>query len=157
MLLALGGYMATTPDTRHRSFLTIRLGSFPESGETSVSGEGGCETFPRMRNRVQLQDNVLQETGYLKHVTQDVLLDYFKLAQYMYRQYSIVVGEPHTYLQPELVHLMNQNQLHEATWDSCSLHNALKKEQDERDSKQIKENKEYLDLGTKQKQTMSLI
>jgi hypothetical protein len=87
------------------------------------------------------------ETDHLTHVTPDELLGYFKLAQCIYRQWDIVAGEPHTNLQPGLIHLMMMNQLHEATRESSSLHNALKKEQDERDAKQINENKGYLDLS----------
>ena len=82
--------------------------------EASVSRDGGCETASRRRTNTkdELQDHVLSETGSLKNIIQDEIFDYFKLAKYMNRQYGIVAGEPHTYLKPELVHLMNQ--LHEA-------------------------------------------
>jgi hypothetical protein len=48
----------------------------------------------------------------------------------MNRQYGIVAGEPHTYLEPELVHLMTQ--LHEAAQENISIRNSFKKEDDEK-------------------------
>ena len=67
----------------------------------------------------------------------------------MNRQYGIVVGEPHTYLKPELLHLMNQ--LHEAAEENRSLRNSTKKsEADERVTMETKHRKQYLDLRTKQ-------
>jgi hypothetical protein len=89
--------------------------------ETSVTGDGGCETALkalRRRTKDELQDYVLNETGFLKNATPDEISDNFKLAKYMNRQYGIVAGEPHTYLKPELVHLMNQ--LNEAVQESRS-------------------------------------
>jgi hypothetical protein len=68
--------------------------------ETSVSRDGGCETTSRRRTKDELQDHVLSETVFLKNATLDEILDNFKLAKYMNRQWGIVAGEPHTYLKP---------------------------------------------------------
>jgi hypothetical protein len=62
-----------------------------------------------MGSKDELQDYVLNETGFLKNTTPDEILDNFKLARHMNRQYGIAAGDPHTYLKPELVHLMNQH------------------------------------------------
>jgi hypothetical protein len=96
--------------------------------ETSVTGDGACKTAlkpPRRRAKAELQNYVLNETGILKDATPDEILDNFNLAKYMHRQYGIVAGDPHTYLKPELVHLMNQ--LHEVVEENRSECNAIKK------------------------------
>ena len=111
--------------------------------ETSVTGDGGCETAPRRRSKSELQDHVLSETAFLKNATQDEILDNFKLANYMSRTYGIVASDPHTYLKAELVHLTNQ--LHEAVEEAV----ATNKERDERVAKETKDRKEYLDLSSK--------
>ena len=105
--------------------------------ETSVTGDGGCETAPRRRSKSELQDHVLSETAFLKNATPEKILDNFMLAKYMNRQWGIVAGEPHKYLKPEMVHPANQ--LQEATQESRSLHDAFKKEQDERVAKETKD------------------
>ena len=90
---------------------------------------------------------MLSEIAFLKNATPDEILDNFNLAKYVNRQYGIVAGDPHTYLKPELVHLMNQ--LHEVAQENFSLCNAIKKERDDRVAKETKDRKEYLDLRTK--------
>ena len=91
--------------------------------ETSVTGDGGCETAPRRRSKSELQDHVLSETAYLKNATKDEILDNFKLANYMSRTYGIVASDPHTYLKADLVHLTNQ--LNEASEKNRSEYNSF--------------------------------